>query len=304
MTTTATRDYRKEHRILWSKTERAKLVAAVERITAADPTASLNTIIAMAQSQVLPPERRRKHKHPAGVGRVNYHAFLDAFDRGIVATHKLADSRLDRPDEFKAPAKPAPAPVPAPEPEPEPEDVPTPETETEPDLVPIEAAHTLPTAALVGELMCRMGAALLERVDRGLDPIVHAFVAAISGAEAFRNGTASPRLPAVPLARREAPPKPPVVSVVGLFKDQFEHVKEKCKDLGFVLRWVDKDQATPSFPQTDYIVVQKHCAHRWYDAAQKMVPPDKLVFADGAQTNTVQRIFDFYSRRIAKAGVH
>ncbi len=99
------------------------------------------------------------------------------------------------------------------------------------------------------------------------------------------------------------PPSPPKekkhrIAIVGLFKDQFGHVQSKFQDRDWLeLVWIDKETSQPRFPAVDAIIVDQHSRHRWFDAAQKVVPSDKLYFADGGQSTVIQKIFDYISKQ-------
>ena len=94
-----------------------------------------------------------------------------------------------------------------------------------------------------------------------------------------------------------------MIAIVGLFKDQFEHVRAKVADLPFRLHWLDKESAKPFIPGADYVIVQRHSSHRWWAAAQRAVPSDNLAFVDGGVTQVVQKVMDFHARSCAQTAM-
>jgi hypothetical protein len=93
-------------------------------------------------------------------------------------------------------------------------------------------------------------------------------------------------------------PKPtlPKVAVVGLLRDQFQFVIEKCKEMAVELVWVDKDQNSPTYPSVNGVIVQRHSRHHWYNVAKATFDPNLVLFADGGIATVVQKVYDFLSR--------
>ena len=262
-------------KVRWTKTELALLTAAVEKQTRANPGSSLKSIVARAQEAALPPERHRRSQHPSNLGRATVRAIKEAYQRGLIV-----------------------APLVRPEPELEREAEPPKGEEIQPVEPPV-SLHSFGTEQILAELLMRIGSSVIDRIEARFDRLESAIVGAIGMKLGTSANYQQRHIPSSP--RIESKPKPPVVTVVGLLKDQFEHVKRKVAELGFELVFADKDQAKPSFGRTDYVVVQRHSPHTWFDAAQKIVSNDRLAFADGGVSNTVQRICDFHARRIAEA---
>lgn len=126
-----------------------------------------------------------------------------------------------------------------------------------------------------------------------------------SARDGLRRDEPAKPLPVVPNSIIPEPgtlkPRRPVLTVLGLMRDQFEHVRTKCAETCFELRWVDKEASRPSFGRTDYIVAQRHHSHAWWDAAIAAVPKGNAVFSGGGISDTVQRIFDLHAREMALA---
>ena len=111
-------------------------------------------------------------------------------------------------------------------------------------------AGELTDAELIHEAAKRFAAFLkLFRID--LD---QAKLAAIGAAPAPREVVAQ---------APEAKGRKPRVAVAGLLADQFAHVEEKCRDLGFELSYVDKDKHQAAAGKVDRMVaVARFISHK------------------------------------------
>lgn len=107
-----------------------------------------------------------------------------------------------------------------------------------------------------------------------------------------------PPRPVLPTVPTPAPrPRRPVVAVVGLFKDQFEHVREKTTGLPLELVFVDKEDRLMRYPsQMDKVIVQRHVSHGWYEKAVKAMGHSNVAFVDGGISGVVQKVYDFNSQ--------
>lgn len=264
--------------VSWRTSEIQEVARAIEQNTKNHPHWTLINVIRLSEEQALGPERQRAHKFPAMYGRRCYQLFKDAYNRGLEQATLVLNS---------------PKPEPKREPAPTPEPVKAPESEVKQDRV--ESLEAMATAAIVGELFVRLTKLVVERVELRLDRIEQAVI------DSFltKNGSSQPRPPAMALVTKERiKPRQPVLTVVGLKRDQFEHLKAKCSETCFELRWEDAEQKHPSFPHTDYIVIQRHIGHGWWEAAQAKVPSDRLAFSGGGISETVQRVYDFHAKEL------
>ncbi len=108
-----------------------------------------------------------------------------------------------------------------------------------------------------------------------------------------------PRPTPIPIpAVTQSAPRWPVIGIVGLFADQFQHVVEKVQDKNVKLVFLDKEKQQMTVPQNvDYMIVQKHSRHRVWEVSRNTLGPDKVVFADGGISSVVQKIYDILSRQ-------
>ncbi|MBK8002314.1 MAG: zinc finger BED domain-containing protein [Verrucomicrobia bacterium] len=213
--------------------------------------------------EVLPAEKRRTRLHQSSVREKIW---------------KMLDARI-------AATKPEPAPPAA-------EIVHTLTVEV-PVREPVEKTlRALGTPALLAELFTR----LFDRLDR----LEHALARQAVSSPAS-NGHAH-RAQAVSAPPPEpAGPRRPRIAIVGLFKDQFEHVRSKLSGAEVDLLWIDKDQSATHYPRVDAVVVEKHCRHKWFNEAQSAVGNNRVFFAEGSSSVT-QRCYDFLSRKPLLAG--
>ena len=111
-------------------------------------------------------------------------------------------------------------------------------------------AGELTDAELIHEAARRFASFLkLLRIDLGQDKLV-----AIGTAPAPR---------AVLAQAPESRDRKPRVAIAGLLSGQFEHVAEKCKDLGFELSYVDKDKHQSAAGKVDRMVaVARFISHK------------------------------------------
>ncbi len=275
----------------WSDGEVEFLQEKLVNIIAADHTIPLLTAIHRAE-QSLEPGRRRLIRYLSPYGKRIREKFEAAYQKGL---------------------RTVPPPPPPVEVREEPEPFVTDTSEAEDPTLEMPAASErdagpgaelmpilsgLSTPLLLAEVLVRIGADMLQRLDR----IEAAVLSRITPEPP------QPALPRMPTSARngtgsqedESEPKPKVVAVVGLLKDQFEHVREKVADLPFRLVWLDKEMNKPFIPGADFVIVERHCSHKWWTTAQRAVPRDCLVFCDGSITQVVQRVFDFHAKAVHK----
>lgn len=92
-------------------------------------------------------------------------------------------------------------------------------------------------------------------------------------------------------------PKPriPKFGVVGLMKDQFNHLKARVNQSVVNLVWIDKDHGNNKFPESlDYVIVQKHSSHNHYHNAKNVVGSDRVIFVDGGITQCADKLKEKY----------
>jgi hypothetical protein len=83
----------------------------------------------------------------------------------------------------------------------------------------------------------------------------------------------------------------PRVGVVGLFKDQFNHLKARVNQKKVELVWIDKDLAHNSMPERlAYVLVQRHTSHRHFTEAREAFGSDRVVFVDGGITQCAEKL--------------
>ena len=297
-------------RIYWKDEETKAVCDWIVENTAVLRGRSPISIVHSAENAVLPANRRRLKKCIAFYGRNGEgitKLLNEAYQRGmaIPATTNSAfppESMDLTPQEREILAqRRRPEHVPTDPPELFRE--PPPEPPTEMMFQPV--APNLPTSTLVGELIVRLGGELMRSLSERLDRIESAVLAAVCeriAAPAMATVVKPTAPPVLPKPVEKPKPIKHVVSIVGLMRDQFGHVCDKTKELPFDLRWCDKEASHPMFPKTDYVIVQKHSPHRWFDAAQHAVTPSRVSFVDGGISGVVQRLYDLHARIVAEAG--
>lgn len=100
-----------------------------------------------------------------------------------------------------------------------------------------------------------------------------------------------------PLIPNPLIPKPriPKFGVVGLMKDQFNHLKARVNQSVVNLVWIDKDQGNNNFPpHLDYVIVQRHTSHNHYNNARAQFGNDRVIFVDGGITQCTDKIKEKY----------
>jgi hypothetical protein len=91
--------------------------------------------------------------------------------------------------------------------------------------------------------------------------------------------------------------KKPCVAIVGLLPDQAQHVAEKAKSIPLDLHFIDKERSETSYPaRTDYVIVQRHSRHRWYEKARDQFQSNRVFFIDGGISLVVQKLYDISSQ--------
>jgi hypothetical protein len=116
------------------------------------------------------------------------------------------------------------------------------------------------------------------------------------------NGT-PPNVPHIPRPVRLDPTSPavpqratPRSAVVGLLKDQFEHVRQKVQGQAVELLFIDKEQSNTRIPNVDALICERHIDHRWTENGKAALGNDRVLWSEGV-TTTVQRIYDYLSRK-------
>jgi hypothetical protein len=139
-------------------------------------------------------------------------------------------------------------------------------------------------------------AELAARFSKKLD-LIHQDVIARNAVPIPKSNT-PPFSVASPAPRAVDPPKPKKlrIAVVGLFKEQFGHVQEAVNGRADMI-WLDKDDAAPFAPiSTDFVIVQRHTSHRWWDAMQAQFP-GRVFFVDGGIQQVTQKTYDILSKQ-------
>lgn len=106
------------------------------------------------------------------------------------------------------------------------------------------------------------------------------------------------RPPTIPLGATTSKQKIKI-AVVGLFHDQFRHAEDKVQGRPVELVFIDKEKSATKFPTVDYVIVQKHSRHRWYESARDKFSSRNVFFIDGGITQVVQKIYDISSMQRA-----
>jgi len=263
----------KEH-ICWNRNERAAVMAAITAIVANEPTTLPRTAVHRAE-EVLPPERRRLKRDVHFYGPKTLAEIREAIQAGLMVPRDQVPPMPRFLGEASKPAPPA---------EPLPELVSPPEEEPPFDIA------SLPTWALVGELATRLAQDFATRLDR--------IEAALTQAASARIAPQY-RPPPIPTPVQDPKrPKKKRVCIIGLLKDQFEHVREKTGHLPFELVFVDKEARSVAVPPSEFAIIQRHSSHAYYHKAKALLG-DRAVFVDGGITGVVQKLFDLNS--LAKA---
>lgn len=90
-------------------------------------------------------------------------------------------------------------------------------------------------------------------------------------------------------------PITPKFGVVGLMKDQFNHLKARINQSVVNLVWIDKDQGNNCFPPNlDYVIVQRHTSHSHYNNARAQFGNDRVIFVDRGITQCADKIKEKY----------
>jgi hypothetical protein len=275
------------------KLVRARIVEEVR----ADKTLELLTAVRRAVDATLPLDRRRPKPSLSLYGRASNVMFHEAHQEGLRLPPIERPKSVPLPHAPSADAPPGPAPA---------GETPTGlatdgQTEgpfpTPQNLDPM--LGFVPTCSLFGELAYRFIRDLTERLDR----IEAAAVARIAPALPIPHTRADAHPPVThePSRHHREKPQQQRVAIIGLFKDQFAHVVAKASEVPFRLIFVDKEDAHYRIPPCDFVIVQRHSAHAWFEKARATLGPDRVVFVDGGISGVVQRLFDFHARSVAAA---
>lgn len=257
------------NKVCWNESEREQLIKRTAQLREEEPELSLTQLAELAQD-CLPEYRRRKIP--------TYKSIHPNFKEKVKAS--LDMMRKERVEEAVRLIEPT---------------VQTLRVEVPARIDPHSVIGNAATPVLLAELFSR----IFDRFDRLESALAR---------EPQQNGNghkirmpAFPALPVpVPVTEPEKP-RLPRVAVVGLFKDQFNHVQEKLSGHDLDLVWVDKDNTSPNINvSVDAVVVEHHSRHKWFDSAQKTVGNDRVFFAPGGISSVVQKCLDFLSQETAR----
>ena len=271
----------KSRHIVWKPEEVKQVAEAVRWVVAHDKSIRLLTAIHQAED-VLPVERRRKK--PFAMYREAGVVFKAAYAEGLNITpeelakipspvFKLANTNGQPPSRGISPFEAYPASQ-AETPAPPSDDL---TEDSEPEARPADPW------GLFAQLVVEVGHDLVERLDR----IESALIARIGPPPGWKP----------PESVRAPKTKAKRIAIVGLLKDQFEHVRSKVAHLPFTLVWLDKDDAHVRIPQCDFLLVQRHCSHKWFQKAGHLLGCEAS-FVDGGITQVTQKVLDIHSRRV------
>lgn len=154
---------------------------------------------------------------------------------------------------------------------------------------PVAFLASLPTPLLLTEAFTRL--------TKRLDGFETALAFAVGHKEALAKATPARTGTSMPAPAPNGPPRHPRVAVVGLLKDQFEHLKDKCKDRAVDLVWIDKDQSATRYPAVDEIIVQRFSDHRWSEHAKQVLPCEHVSYISGGIQSVVGKIYDITARQ-------
>ncbi len=297
------------HKIRLNDDERQRLAAELQRQIRMDNTVRLLTAVHHAERIAVPANKLRLKPSLAKYSRPFY-----------LWAQKIQQEALQMPalPRTETPAAPPPPPIvplevktPVPEPvvesaqEVEPEVMAHDSFPEEPEVMPpppeSDPVRAIDTYRMVAELLRRFSEGFLTDIRRDIVGRLDRIEAAATAKYLAPPTPARPSMsPFMPPAQ---PPKPARLRIIilGLMKDQFEHVREKTAHLPFDLVWIDKEQSNTTLPRADYCVVQRHSSHKWWTSAQKQFSNGTLSFVDGGITGTVQSVMDIHSRVKAKA---
>lgn len=310
-------------KVRWTTEEVVKMKARMLEIYRGSPSKSALEIIHQAEKDVIPEGRR------------HLHAFKSAYraksgtDRDSIAEYYDRIRYFNGSDQLLVYTQPPAVPAPAAEPAQQAIDYKEPAPQQTPVSEPIKDKDPRRSVSFT-DLVSIMIGSFMKDIEERLDRIEAAAIAKINSFEPrFRipdderfSFTQDPGLKVdvsrfsgtVPITAAEPHPKPEEpppngthsdkltkirIGIVGLMQDQFNHVTLRAKDLPYNLVFINKEWSRPEnhIPQgVTWIIVQKHSAHRWYDAAQAAVGSSHTIFADGGITAVEKAVFDIHSR--------
>jgi len=86
-----------------------------------------------------------------------------------------------------------------------------------------------------------------------------------------------------------ARPRKPRVAIIGLLSDQQQAIAVSVEAAAFDLRFIDKERANRAInTAVDWIVVQKHTAHGWWNSARDKIGADRVLFAAGGISSVLE----------------
>jgi hypothetical protein len=89
----------------------------------------------------------------------------------------------------------------------------------------------------------------------------------------------------------------PRVAIVGLLSDQQQVVRASAEAGDFDLRFVNKERANQSINSAvDWIIVQKHTSHGWWNSARDKIGADRVLFAAGGISSVLECLRTVKSR--------
>ena len=102
----------------------------------------------------------------------------------------------------------------------------------------------------------------------------------------------------VPIVKQveRAAPRRPVVLVIGLLNSQAHNVEGKSKNLNVTLRFIETTSGmrNDTLPRCDYVIVNKHTSHIWWDKAKQLVEAKNVAFCDGGIEATVRYLLKIH----------
>jgi hypothetical protein len=92
-------------------------------------------------------------------------------------------------------------------------------------------------------------------------------------------------------------PRKPRVAIIGLLSDQQQAISASAEAGDFDLRFINKERANQSINSAvDWIVVQKHTAHGWWNSARDKIGADRVLFAAGGISSVLECLRNVKSR--------
>lgn len=172
-------------------------------------------------------------------------------------------------------------------------------TSSTPEIVRVEVPQVpkeVPLAeVLAGVSLAQLVTLIAERFESRFDRIESLLS---RGAVEAPSKPAQVHRPHVPVTEAEPRKRKVRIAVIGLLPSQFTTVQERSRTADVDLSYVNRDQSATAVPvSTDYVIVSKWVSHRWWEAARKQLPTDRVFFIDGGITQIIQKVFDLNARK-------